>query len=186
MSTIPAGSRVILLLGEIASGKTTLMNTVVNFLFGVRRSERVRYFVGDDPRVSTNGMQVISLRGTDLIPKGLTFVDTPGFGGSEGKGGDQALLERISAFLQKEVDRIDMVCLVMHASLPRLTPIQGYILNNVVSIFGKEMAENIAIMLTHADTAKPTSLSALKKFGFQRNKVYRNSFSFTFLRDFEV
>eukprot|EP00357_Protocruzia_adherens_P037056 CAMPEP_0115024688 /NCGR_PEP_ID=MMETSP0216-20121206/33437_1 /TAXON_ID=223996 /ORGANISM="Protocruzia adherens, Strain Boccale" /LENGTH=511 /DNA_ID=CAMNT_0002398895 /DNA_START=60 /DNA_END=1592 /DNA_ORIENTATION=- len=180
---IPAGSKVILLLGEVASGKTTLMNTIVNFHAGVKRSSDVRYYIGNDPRSPTEKINIMSLKPNELAPSGLTFVDTPGFGGNGGKNGDRALLEMISNFLRTEVNRIDMVCLVMHASLPRLTPTQMYILNNVVSIFGKEMAKNIALTLTHADAAKSTTLPALRKFGFTDNKVYKINSSAMFVSD---
>ncbi len=48
-----------------------------------------------------------------------------------------------------------MVCLVCISSLARLTCSQKYVFNRVLEIFGKDIEDNICIMSTFCDGARP-------------------------------
>ncbi|XP_016388555.1 uncharacterized protein LOC107724232, partial [Sinocyclocheilus rhinocerous] len=68
-----------------------------------------------------------------------------------------------SIFSAREgIDCIDAVCFVVQASLARLTHTQKYIFDSILSIFGKDIAENILMMVTFADGKKPPVLEAIK------------------------
>jgi len=54
------------------------------------------------------------------------------------------------------------VCFVVQASLARLTHTQKYVFDSILSIFGKDIAENILVLVTFADGKKPPVLEAIK------------------------
>ncbi|GCC47859.1 hypothetical protein chiPu_0032180, partial [Chiloscyllium punctatum] len=59
------------------------------------------------------------------------------------------------------VDQIDAVCFVAQASLARLTPTQKYVFDSILSIFSKDIAENIRTLVTFADDQVPPVLEAI-------------------------
>lgn len=54
---------------------------------------------------------------------------------------------------------------VVKASDARLTPMQLYVFNSILRIFGKDVKENIFVLMTFCDAEKPVVLSALKEAG---------------------
>ncbi|XP_054483588.1 uncharacterized protein LOC129117017 [Anoplopoma fimbria] len=97
----------------------------------------------------------------------LTIVDTPGFGDTRGIARDKEITEQLRNLFSAEhgVRDIDAVCFVAQASLARLTPSQKYVFDSVLSIFGKDVAENIRILVTFADGQQPPVLEAIKASG---------------------
>ncbi|CAL8381825.1 unnamed protein product [Boreogadus saida] len=97
------------------------------------------------------------------VPYSLTLVDTPGFGDKRGIERDGCITEQIRSLFTsaKGVCEIDAVCFVTQASLARLTATQKYVFNSVMSIFGKDVAENICTLVTFADGQQPPVLNAI-------------------------
>ena len=60
------------------------------------------------------------------------------------------------------IDRIDGIGFVAQASLPRLTHTQCYVFDSILSTFGKDITDNIFMMLTFADAKKPPVVEAIK------------------------
>ncbi|GCB85578.1 hypothetical protein scyTo_0026238, partial [Scyliorhinus torazame] len=94
----------------------------------------------------------------------LTIIDTPGFGDTGGITRDKLITDRIREFFTSPdgVGQIDAVCFVVQASFARLTQTQKYIFDSILSIFGKDIAENIQILVTFADGQVPPVLEATK------------------------
>ncbi|RXN13398.1 hypothetical protein ROHU_009770 [Labeo rohita] len=63
------------------------------------------------------------------------------------------------------IDHINAVCFVVQASLGRLTHTQKYIFDSILSMFGKDIAENILVLVTFADRKTPPVLEAIKVSG---------------------
>ncbi|XP_049453841.1 uncharacterized protein LOC125901889 [Epinephelus fuscoguttatus] len=101
------------------------------------------------------------------IEHSLTIVDTPGFGDTRGIERDREITEQLRNLFTAElgVSHIDAVCFVAQAALARLTPTQKYVFDSVLSIFGKDIAENIRVLVTFADGQKPPVLEAIKASG---------------------
>ena len=97
----------------------------------------------------------------------LTIIDTPGFGDVEGIERDKEILAQISHFFSSankyQIEHIDMIGFVAASAAPRLTPTQNYILETVLSIFGKDICENIYMLLTFADAQYPQILGTLRE-----------------------
>ena len=111
----------------------------------------------------------------------LNIIDTPGFGDVRGIERDKVLVEQIREFFStkgdKGVDVLDAVCFVTQAPLARLTLTQRYIFDQILSLFGLDIASNIVIMITFADGNTPPVLAALKASDvpFKKHFVFNNS-----------
>uniref|UniRef100_UPI003AAB1635 uncharacterized protein n=1 Tax=Centroberyx gerrardi TaxID=166262 RepID=UPI003AAB1635 len=77
----------------------------------------------------------------------------------------------------KGVSEIDAVCFVTQASLPRLTATQRYVFESVLSIFGKDVAENIRMLVTFADGQQPPVLEAVNVSGVPCPKTDRGLYN---------
>ncbi|XP_033982729.1 verrucotoxin subunit beta-like [Trematomus bernacchii] len=165
----------IMLLGATGSGKSTLINGLINYIVGVEWKDDFRFklVVEDQSRSQTESqtpevtVYKINHQEGFKIPFSLTVVDTPGFGDTRGIKRDEDITEKIRGLLTSAngVGEIDAVCFVTQASLARLTATQRYVFESVLSIFGKDVAENIQMLVTFADGKQPPVLEAIKKSG---------------------
>ncbi|XP_076866328.1 uncharacterized protein LOC143517555 [Brachyhypopomus gauderio] len=177
-----AKNKVILLLGATGSGKTTLINAMVNYILGVKWEENYRFkLIHEITNRSQAESQTSDVTSYELynqpgfqVPFSLTFVDTPGFGDTRGIEHDKQITEQLKNFLCNPlgVQHIDAVCFVIQASLVRLSATQKYIFDSILSIFGKDIAENIMIMVTFAHGADIPALEAIRaaEVPCQKNK----------------
>ena len=97
----------------------------------------------------------------------LRIIDTPGFGDCRGITRDKELVKQIEAFFtlprDQGIDTLDAVWFVVQSPNCRLTPIQQYIFDSILAIFGKDIEENIFALITFADTDSPPALYLLNK-----------------------
>ncbi|RXN17953.1 hypothetical protein ROHU_017612 [Labeo rohita] len=163
--------KTILMVGETGTGKTTMINTIVNYILGVQREDKVWFEITDDQSHQTSAHSQtsrITVYGFYLqeSPINLTIIDTPGYGDTRGIGYDNEIaisLHNLSK-TAKWIHEIDAVCLVINATQNRLTDRQIYIFDAVQSLFGRDMAENIVLLLTHSDGMPPkNALTAVKE-----------------------
>ncbi|XP_051234844.1 uncharacterized protein LOC127351395 [Dicentrarchus labrax] len=101
------------------------------------------------------------------IEYSLTIVDTPGFGDTRGIERDKEITEQLRDLFSAElgVSEIDAVCFVAQATSAQLTPSQKYEIDSVLSIFDKDVAENIRVLVTFADGQRPPVLEAINAAG---------------------
>lgn len=188
--------KVILLIGATGSGKTTLINMIVNYLFSVQYNDPFRYKLildredgsGKQTESQTRSITAYTLyyQNTFPLPFNLTIIDTPGFGDTRGIKRDLEITEQIKNFFStpgdKGIDHIDVVGFVTISSLARLTPTQQYIFDSILSLFGRDIEENIFLLLTFADGKSPQALEAMNVFGIPTNSWFKfnNSVLFEF------
>ncbi|TDH02423.1 hypothetical protein EPR50_G00173390 [Perca flavescens] len=99
------------------------------------------------------------------LPYSMTIIDTPGYGDTRGIKHDLNIMERLFYLFRSEdgVHEINAVGLVMKSSENRLNDRLRYILDSVVSLFGKDMEKNIVALITYSNGRKPKdSLQALE------------------------
>ncbi|KAL3989021.1 hypothetical protein ACER0C_013339 [Sarotherodon galilaeus] len=164
-------NRTIMLLGATGSGKSTLINGMINYIVGVEWNDGFRFkLVDEDPTSSQAHSQTSEVTVYEIhhqegfkIPFSMTIVDTPGFGDTRGVARDKEITEQIRRLFTSPngVSEIDAVCFVTQASLARLTATQRYVFDSVLSIFGKDVAENIEMLVTFADGKEPPVLEAI-------------------------
>ncbi|XP_048036364.1 uncharacterized protein LOC125261854 [Megalobrama amblycephala] len=168
-------NKTIMMIGATGSGKTTLINSMINYILGVKWEDDFRFVLIDEGKQKsqaesqTSEITAYQINHMDgfKVPHSLTIVDTPGFGDTRGISHDQKITKMIQEFFSNPggIDRIDAVCFVVQASLARLTHTQKYVFDSILSIFGKDIAENILMMVTFADGKTPAVLEAIKVSG---------------------
>jgi energy-coupling factor transporter ATP-binding protein EcfA2 len=164
--------RTILVMGATGSGKTTLINGMINYIFNVQWEDTFRFQLIEEQTAGRSQVdsQTSRITAYDIhhaegfnVPYSLTIVDTPGYGDTKGLDRDQEITEMVRKFFEDKdgIQELDVIGFVAQASLPRLTPTQIYIFDSVLSIFGNDVKENINFLLTFADSQVPPVLSAI-------------------------
>ena len=160
--------KVLLMVGATGSGKSTLINSMVNHIMGVAWEDDFRFKVAMDD-LQTNHVTAYTFHPMDglAVPYTFTIIDTPGFGATEGVKRDKEISEQLKKFFciapPEGIDHLDGIGFVIQASQVRLTPTQEYIFNIIFSIFGRDVSKNIFMMITFADGQRPPVLEAIKK-----------------------
>lgn len=165
-------NRTILVLGATGAGKTTLINGMINYILGVQWDDSFRFKLIDEDPSKTQAYSQTSMVSAYKINHqegfqtefSLTIVDTPGFGDTGGIDRDKSIVDQLHRLFSDKlgISEIDAVCFVAQASLARLTHTQRYVFDSVLSIFGKDIAENIRMLVTFADSRRPPVLEAVK------------------------
>uniref|UniRef100_A0A8C4XCF5 AIG1-type G domain-containing protein n=1 Tax=Erpetoichthys calabaricus TaxID=27687 RepID=A0A8C4XCF5_ERPCA len=166
------GNRTIMMIGATGAGKTTLINGMINYILGVEWTDNFRFVLIDEQTQKSQAeSQTSAVTAYEInhmegfgVPYSLTIVDTPGFGDTRGIKHDQRITGLIRDFFSQPggIDHIDAICFVTQASLARLTHTQRYVFDSILSIFGKDIADNIVMLVTFADGQSPPVLEAIK------------------------
>ncbi|CAG0901469.1 unnamed protein product [Darwinula stevensoni] len=161
--------KVLMLVGATGAGKTTLINGMMNYVYGVKWEDPFRFKLIKDrwleARSQTKWITAYVLHQQEgfRLPCTLTLI---GFGDTEGIMADKELIIQIHEFFSHGgnigVDQLDGICFVIQASLPRLTHTQKYIFDSILAVFGKDVENIIYVLTTSASREKPPVLTALK------------------------
>ncbi|CAI5689153.1 unnamed protein product [Oreochromis niloticus] len=159
-------NRKILLVGETGAGKSTPTNTLFNYSMGVKWEDKVWFQIVEEERSlsesQTSDVIVYEIFGFEdrTFPYSLTIIDTPGFGNTKGTGHDDIVSNKFMDLFKSEdgVHEVHAVGLVMKAAGNRLSDRLNYIFDSVMSLFGKNMEENIIALITHSDGVKPKNV----------------------------
>ncbi|XP_065254585.1 uncharacterized protein LOC135873904 [Emys orbicularis] len=164
-------NKVIMVMGETGSGKTTLINGMINYVLGMQWEDEFRFkLIHETAKRSQAESQTSEVTAYEVnykkgfqVPYSLTIIDTPGFGDTRGIEQDKEVTRQIREFFSTPgaIDHIDAVCVVVQASLARLTHAQKYVFDSVLSIFGKDIKDNIQILITFADGQTPPVVEAI-------------------------
>lgn len=167
--------KVFLVVGATGAGKSTLINGIVNYMLGVEWKDDFRFkLITENDKLTqadsqTSDITAYTFHAMEGSPTPYTFtvIDTPGFGSTEGLKRDKEITEQIKEFFSisppEGIDHLDGIGFVAQSSQSRLTKTQEYIFDSILSIFGKDVSQNIFMMLTFADGQRPPVLEAIKK-----------------------
>uniref|UniRef100_A0A671K7L9 AAA+ ATPase domain-containing protein n=1 Tax=Sinocyclocheilus anshuiensis TaxID=1608454 RepID=A0A671K7L9_9TELE len=162
-------NKVILMVGETGTGKTTMINTMINYLLGVKFEDEEFYQITeeekheDQTKSQTSEITVYEVF-VEENPTSLTIIDTPGYADTEGYEKDREISEYLIRLFSDEdgIYYIDAVCFVMKATQNRISGKELYIFHSVLSLF--DIENNIVFVLTQSDGGPPRdALSAIKK-----------------------
>uniref|UniRef100_A0A8C1SI59 AAA+ ATPase domain-containing protein n=1 Tax=Cyprinus carpio TaxID=7962 RepID=A0A8C1SI59_CYPCA len=146
--------KVILMVGETGTGKTALINAMINYIMGVRWEHKIWLEVvgvsENQTRSQTAAVTVYEVFPQDS-PFSLTVIDTPGFGDAENEDKDKSIPEALQQLFRSEdgIHEIHAVCVVLKVSETRLHERQQYILDEIMSLFGKDIEKHILLVFTH-------------------------------------
>lgn len=184
----------ILCIGMTGTGKSTQINAIVNWLFGVREECNHRLVLIEEPtgkgRQSKSVTTCITIY---TIPcfQGSRFrrtvhlVDTPGASDTAGVAFDEALVEMFG-MLYSTIRVLHCVVFLTMAGNVRLTEEQHYVIGEATKSFGKELRDNFIILFTKSDGGQPpdfvlSELSKLKINLSNENLISTNNVPFTFM-----
>ena len=181
--TLTVPEKVLMVVGATGAGKTTLINGIVNYIIGVEWKDDFRFkMILDEANKSqahsqTKFITAYTIHKTkdSLLPYTLTIIDTPGYGDTKGAERDKFITSQIREFfsMQNGIDHLDGIGFVTQSALARLTPTQKYIFHSILSIFGKDVANNIFMMVTFADGQKPPVIDAVKEAEVPYSKFFK-------------
>jgi hypothetical protein len=101
--------KTILLMGATGSGKTTMINAMINYVLGVEWDDPFRFLLVDEQVIGASQAhsQTQEVTAYDIhytkgfrIPFSLTIVDTPGFGDTGGMGRDKEITSAVREFFE--------------------------------------------------------------------------------------
>ncbi|KAL1279176.1 hypothetical protein QQF64_025849 [Cirrhinus molitorella] len=112
-------NKTIMMIGATGAGKTTLINSMINYILGVQWKDEFRFVLIDEGKQKsqaesqTSKITAYQINHMDgfRVPYSLTIVDTPGFGDTRGISHDQKITKQIRKFFSAPggIDRIDAV-----------------------------------------------------------------------------
>nr|XP_040041119.1 uncharacterized protein LOC120824378 [Gasterosteus aculeatus aculeatus] len=174
-------NKTILLVGETGTGKSTMINALVNFAIGVKWEDDVWFQIVEDEKKDqsqsqTSDVIVYNICGLEdkTLPYSLTIIDTPGYGDTGGIEHDEIVRQRLFDLFRSEdgIHEINAVGLVLKAGENRLSDRLSYIFNSVVSLFGKDLEHNMVALITHSPGGTPKN--ALEALNAANIKCARN------------
>ncbi len=186
--------RILMLVGATGAGKSTLINGMANYVTGVNWKDSFRFkVIVDEGSKSQAGSQTRNITAYTFysledMPYNLTIIDTPGFGDTAGGiERDKYIANQIKKFFSGRdrggIDQLHGIGFVLTQSSPlgRLTPPQKYIFDAVLSIFGKDISNNLFLLDTCADAIDPPSSATVKAATIPFKKSFRfNSAAYLF------
>ncbi|XP_035995780.1 uncharacterized protein LOC105925880 isoform X3 [Fundulus heteroclitus] len=155
-------NKTILLVGETGAGKSMLINALVNFTMGVKFQDNVWFQIKEEVDQETSEVTVYEIFGFEgkTLSCSLTIIDTPGFGSTRGIEHDVNISQTLLQLFQSgdNINELHGVGLVMKASDNRLSDRLMYILNSVMSLFGKNIENHIVALITHSNGRTPKNV----------------------------
>ena len=189
--------RVLLLVGATGSGKSTLINSMANYLLGVKWTHDFRFKLITTDCGETKGHSqtkyitayTFPYRRGSPVHYNLTIIDTPGFGDVGGIKRDKRVMGHIRWLFERScqdggIDMIHGIGFVATAPESTLSLTQKYIFDAIFDKFGTDIGGNISLMVTFADRRRPPVLDALRKaeipvvptmFNFNSSALYSDN-----------
>ncbi|KAG8127292.1 hypothetical protein E2320_014218 [Naja naja] len=159
--------KVILMMGATGCGKTTLINGMINYILGVQWEDNFRFKLIHETtqrneagsRTSEVTAYVVNHQKGFQIPHSLTIIDTPEFRGMRDAEQDKLVEKQLLEFFStpRGIDHVDAICLVAQAYA------QKRVFDSMLSILGKDLKDNIKLLITFAGEGTPPVLEALKE-----------------------
>ena len=165
--------KVLMVMGATGAGKSTLINGMVNYIFGVEWEDDFRFklIIEDAENQLESVTQYITaytihpMEGS-RVDYTFTIIDTPGFGDTRGMERDEEITKQVQELFSlgggEGIEHLDAVGFVTQSATMRLTPAQKYVFESILKIFGNDVKHNILTLVTFCDGKDPPVIQAVK------------------------
>lgn len=160
------------------TGKTTLIDSLINFLLEVEFYDQFRYKLIDERNIrARTGGQFVSQTNcattyhipSEWIKAGkfrdqkycVNIIDTPGYGDTRGPEMDKKIFNMITGSF-KQLETLDYVCLVNKASDNRLLNVMKDVYQKIQNMFANDTIDRFIVMCTFSDGKDPHCIGAMK------------------------
>ncbi|XP_071522755.1 uncharacterized protein [Panulirus ornatus] len=169
----------VLLLGETGAGKTSIINAMVNHLFGVALEDNFRFqlkdYTGSDDKHQVDNQTEYITAYLIYHQTGMHFegncvlIDTPGFGDTK------VPLEKLKVFLTKDfgLNNLNCIGLVAKANQNRILAHHIETFTKFTSILGNNVSGISKLLATFASDSDPALVEVMRHTGIQFTDVYR-------------
>jgi len=162
--------------GMTGTGKTTLIDSLINYLLGVEFYDLFRYKLIDERELAAKGQFVSQTNCTttyhipsEWIQGGrfsdqrycINIIDTPGYGDTRHPDMDRKIFSMITNTF-KQLETLDYVCLVNKASDNRLLSVMRDVYQKVQKMFAKDTIDRFIVMCTFSDGKEPLAIKAIQ------------------------
>lgn len=129
-------AKTFLVIGMTGVGKTTLLNSMINYIAGVKLEDDYRFHLvteslrdGSQAHSQTDEVTMYKIGGLNGFPP-INIIDTPGFGDTRGPEQDAKISVLIEDFFKNKIGaEIHGVLFVVKSTDARLQPQQKYVFN---------------------------------------------------------
>jgi len=194
-----------IVIGQTGVGKTTLIDTYVNYLCDISQYDKFRYRLIDEADMKKRILserkkrkKSVKIGSSDSVTSAVTIyhiksewiknyinpdrraciniIDTPGFGDTRGLKWDRLIYEMIELTL-KNLKMLDYVLLVTKSTDTRLGASTKFVFQSIQNLWAKDIAERILVMYTFSDGKAPLAEQALNDEGIitKRGFKFNNS-----------
>ncbi len=151
--------RTILFVGDSSSGKTALINALINYVLDVNLEDPFRFQLidpsKDDNQSGVTVYDINFVKGM-RIDYSLTIIDTPNY--VEGQPVKNVeITKTIDKFfdVKNGIQQVNMVGFAVDSKSPNLMPIHFYIYCSLMTIFGNKIKENVYYLFNYDNHQKP-------------------------------
>ena len=173
------------------AGKTTMIDSLINFLLGVNFYDKFRYKLIDEREIQkkTGGQTKSQTHKatTYHIPNDwiqnrqsrfrddrycINIIDTPGYGDTSGPQRDAFIFAQITNTF-KIIEHLDYVFLVNKATDNRLAASLKFVYEQIQNMFAKDTIDRFIVMCTFSDGKDPLAKQAIEKSNFKIEKYFK-------------
>ena len=164
--------RTICLVGASDSGKTSLINNLINYIFDVELEDPFRFQLIDPSREESGKVTIYDIQHNDefRIADSLKIIDTPSYVDDDPTK-NKEITELIRKFFDDKtaVQQVNKVCMVLDSSSPdELTAVQIYTYCSLLTIYGNDIKNNVHFFVDNQDN-DPGLLFDVASCGYHHN-----------------
>ncbi|KHN81470.1 hypothetical protein Tcan_18017 [Toxocara canis] len=156
------GDKVVLLFGSKAVGKTSLVDSMLNYLYDIRKENTFRFTVRKESAPTTEVTEYVI--NNSILPFSVAIVDTPGVIDEKGYKGTSTIIRQ---WCEQELAstgqfRLDAISLVLKSDEEELGWPYIHELAEVKRLFGDDLKTNVLPIVTHTEILpQPLAVHAL-------------------------
>ena len=168
--------KILMIVGATGADKTTLINVMVNYMFGVKWKDDFRFKLVRD-ELAHDQIKVYTIypeKGSPLDFT-LTIIDTPEFQDVCNIEKNNQIAQQMQQLFEgsNDINYLNGIALVTSANLPQSGPVKTYIFHSVLSLFSKNLAGSIFMIVTSANNQYPPVITAIKEDNIPFTTYYK-------------